>query len=171
MQIRTMKTRVRLLLAVLAVLIAAMAGSALAAGDRTDAAPSVANVQPVALWAGESGGAKDGAAGLAAQPKATRVPAQVNGLPTITLDRLPREALVTLILILRDGPYPYDKDGATFQNRERLLPRKSNGYYREYTVITPGENDRGARRIIAGERDEFYYTDDHYDSFKWIYLP
>ena len=90
------------------------------------------------------------------------------GIPPIALDALPPEALDTLALIEDDGPFPFDRDGITFQNRERLLPSKPRGYYREYTVITPGENDRGARRIIAGEDGELYYTDDHYESFFWI---
>jgi ribonuclease T1 len=90
------------------------------------------------------------------------------GMPVITLDELPPEALDTLDLIESDGPFPFERDGITFQNRERLLPQKSRGYYREYTVITPWENDRGARRIIAGANGELYYTDDHYESFYWI---
>jgi ribonuclease T1 len=84
------------------------------------------------------------------------------------VDELPRAARETLRLIERDGPFPYDKDGSVFQNREGLLPDRQRGYYREYTVITPGENDRGARRIVAGEDGELYYTDDHYDSFQRI---
>jgi ribonuclease T1 len=95
-------------------------------------------------------------------------PARVDGLPVIYVDELPREGRETLRLIERDGPFPYDKDGSVFQNREGILPSRPRGYYREYTVITPWENDRGARRIVAGERDELYYTDDHYDSFKRI---
>ena len=92
----------------------------------------------------------------------------IDGLPIIRLRELPPEALDTLRLIDRGGPFPYAKDGAVFQNREGVLPRRSNGYYHEFTVITPGENDRGARRIVTGADDEFYYTDDHYDSFKRI---
>jgi ribonuclease T1 len=95
-------------------------------------------------------------------------PARVDGLLVIYVDELPREGRETLRLIERGGPFPYDKDGSIFQNREGILPSRPRGYYREYTVITPGENDRGARRIVAGERDESYYTDDHYDSFKRI---
>lgn len=91
-----------------------------------------------------------------------------DGLPTIALSRLPREARETIRLIQQGGPFPYDKDGATFQNREGLLPRRPSGYYREYTVITPGSYDRGARRIVAGRGGELYYTADHYDSFKRV---
>ena len=81
---------------------------------------------------------------------------------------LPGEARDTLALIESDGPFPYRQDGATFQNREQRLPRREPGYYREYTVETPGSADRGARRIIAGgdPPDEFFYTDDHYGSFR-----
>ena len=83
---------------------------------------------------------------------------------------LPPEALATLALIQRGGPFPYRKDGTTFQNRERLLPAKPRGYYREYTVPTPGARDRGARRIVAGGNppEVFYYTADHYSSFRQI---
>ena len=109
-------------------------------------------------------------------PKPTATPTQAAlagppGMETITLDELPPEALDTIDLIDAGGPFPFDRDGVTFQNRERLLPSMPRGYYSEYTVITPGENDRGARRIIAGEDGELYYTDDHYDSFYWILLP
>ena len=81
---------------------------------------------------------------------------------------LPGEALETLALIERGGPFPHRQDGATFQNRERLLPPRPRGYYREYTVRTPGARDRGARRIVSGGRPpaEFFYTDDHYRSFR-----
>ena len=83
---------------------------------------------------------------------------------------LPPEAIETLALIQRGGPFPYRKDGTTFQNRERLLPAKPRGYYREYTVPTPGSRDRGARRIVAGcnPPEVFYYTADHYSSFRQI---
>ena len=86
-------------------------------------------------------------------------------MPTITTAKLPPEALETMALIEAGGPFPYSKDGTTFQNREGRLPKKSQGYYQEYTVITPGESDRGARRIIAGRQGELYYTADHYDTF------
>jgi guanyl-specific ribonuclease Sa len=83
---------------------------------------------------------------------------------------LPREAIVTLELIERGGPFPYDRDGTTFQNRERLLPDRPRGYYREYTVETPGSRDRGARRIVTGGQppEVYYYTDDHYRSFRQL---
>ena len=86
----------------------------------------------------------------------------------INVADLPPESRTTLQLIKRGGPFPYSKDGTIFSNFEGLLPKKSNGYYHEYTVITPGSSDRGARRIIAGENGEYYYTGDHYVSFKLI---
>ena len=73
-----------------------------------------------------------------------------------------------LALIRQGGPYRYTRDGATFGNFERILPRKASGYYKEYTVPTPGESDRGARRIVAGQAGEKYYSPDHYGSFKLI---
>ena len=81
---------------------------------------------------------------------------------------LPDEALDTLDLIRSGGPFPYDRDGLTFFNRERLLPSEYEGYYREYTVDTPGSPDRGARRIVTGDRGEVYYTADHYESFREV---
>jgi len=86
----------------------------------------------------------------------------------ISVKKLPEEARETLTLIKRGGPFPYRKDGGTFGNREKRLPAKARGYYREYTVPTPGARDRGARRIVAGRGGEYYYTDDHYNSFKRI---
>jgi ribonuclease T1 len=94
--------------------------------------------------------------------------ASQSGLPVILYEDLPPEAHDTLTLIEQDGPFPYDRDGIVFENREGILPDEDYGYYHEYTVITPGENDRGARRIVTGEDGEFYYTDDHYDSFSEV---
>jgi ribonuclease T1 len=81
---------------------------------------------------------------------------------------LPPEARETLALIKAGGPFPYARDGTVFRNREGLLPARPRGYYREYTVRTPGARDRGARRIVAGKGGEYYYTHDHYRSFKRI---
>ena len=86
----------------------------------------------------------------------------------IALADLPAEAHHTLALIKAGGPFPHAQDGSTFGNRERLLPRRERGYYREYTVRTPGARDRGARRIVAGSSGEFYFTADHYRSFQRI---
>jgi ribonuclease T1 len=104
-------------------------------------------------------------------PSATRsaiTPTPDGKLPTIPFAQLPAQARETIELIDQGGPFPFDRDGITFGNRARLLPIQPEGYYREYTVITPGSSDRGARRIVAGQRGELYYTDDHYESFKRV---
>lgn len=88
-------------------------------------------------------------------------------------ETFPPEAWQTLALIERGGPFPYRKDGTTFFNREGLLPDRPRGYYREFTVPTPGARDRGARRIVTGGKppEVFYYTADHYRSFRRIEPP
>jgi len=111
--------------------------------------------------------------GLALAIGALPAPAQRTNAPSavvteIAVAELPKEARETLILIRKGGPFPYAKDGARFGNREGALPRQKRGYYREYTVKTPGERTRGARRIVAGGGGEFYYTDDHYNHFRSI---
>jgi ribonuclease T1 len=88
-----------------------------------------------------------------------------SGMPVRALSELPAEAAGTWRLIEKGGPFPYDEDGRVFGNRERLLPAEEPGYYREYTVGTPGSRDRGARRIVTGSAGELYYTADHYSSF------
>jgi ribonuclease T1 len=94
--------------------------------------------------------------------------AQPRESPEVSVRELPREVGATIELIRRGGPFPYAKDGAVFGNRENLLPRRERGYYHEYTVKTPGERTRGARRIIAGSGGEHYYTDDHYNHFRRV---
>jgi ribonuclease T1 len=97
----------------------------------------------------------------------------MDGLTTVALVSLPVEAQKTQQLIRAGGPFPYSKDGTVFGNREQLLPRRERGFYREYTVPTPGSKDRGARRIVCGgqrptQPESCYYTADHYASFKLI---
>lgn len=100
------------------------------------------------------------------QTPASQAPARDNSL------QLPPEARQTIALIQRGGPYPHRQDGTVFGNRERLLPNKPRGYYREYTVRTPGLGHRGARRIVTGgdPPEVWYYTDDHYESFR-VFTP
>ncbi len=97
---------------------------------------------------------------------------QVAKIASVDLVELPVQARRTLQLIRAGGPFPYTKDGTVFGNRERVLPRRARGYYTEYTVPTPGARNRGARRIVAGgdpsRSNEYYYTDDHYVSFRRI---
>jgi ribonuclease T1 len=111
------------------------------------------------------------AAGLLAFGAAALLPGQgaaPERPPEIAVSELPAEARATIGLIERGGPYPYERDGTVFHNYEKRLPRRGTGYYREYTVRTPGLSHRGARRIVAGGSGELYYTDDHYRSFRRI---
>jgi ribonuclease T1 len=91
---------------------------------------------------------------------------------TVPVTELPRQGRETYELIRLGGPFPYHKDGSVFGNRERLLPIEKRGYYREYTVVTPGSRDRAARRIVCGGPQRTphacYYTADHYGSFRKI---
>lgn len=94
----------------------------------------------------------------------------------IALQELPKEGQETYQLILQGGPFRYEKDGVVFGNRERLLPKAERGFYREYTVRTPGVKNRGARRIVCGGEKpslpkQCYYTQDHYASFREIVSP
>ena len=105
--------------------------------------------------------------------KAPEVGVAVSGFETVSLADLPREGRTTYGRILQGGPFSSDKDGTVFGNRERILPRQARGYYREYTVRTPGAKNRGARRIVCGGLqpqvpDACFYTGDHYNSFQQI---
>ena len=106
---------------------------------------------------------------LACLPSFGADPALRDVLPVIAVSELPAEARETLRVIKQGGPFPYDRDGTEFRNYERLLPRHARGYYREYTVETPGARNRGGRRIVCGGPiPECYYSADHYLSFKRI---
>jgi ribonuclease T1 len=95
------------------------------------------------------------------------------GISTVAIAELPVQGRNMVKLIRQGGPFKYDRDGSVFGNREKILPAKNRSYYREYTVRTPGERTRGARRIVCGgfvptTPDACYYTDDHYASFRRI---
>ncbi|MEU4081748.1 guanine-specific ribonuclease N1 and T1 [Streptomyces venezuelae] len=133
----------------------------------------------VAGCSSAGGGAEPGASGRTTAATATAdatgaatadaaAPTGTSGLPTVRAADLPPEARRTLALIEHGGPFPYAKDGSVFSNFERVLPREKRGYYREYTVRTPGERDRGARRIVTGRGGEIYWTDDHYETFREV---
>ncbi|MEV5080088.1 ribonuclease domain-containing protein [Streptomyces sp. NPDC056159] len=95
--------------------------------------------------------------------------AAATAVGSICYSALPSQAYDTLRLIDKGGPFPYSQDGAVFQNREGVLPKQSTGYYHEYTVVTPGSPDRGARRIVTGQKTrEDYYTADHYVTFQLV---
>jgi len=91
-----------------------------------------------------------------------------SGLPTMSVAELPSEGRRTLVLIEEGGPFPFERDGAVFANREGLLPKQVDGYYHEYTVATPGAANQSPRRIVIGEAGERYYTSDHYSSFREV---
>jgi ribonuclease T1 len=105
---------------------------------------------------------RSGAAGTA--------PATATVSGAVPLSSLPAQARQTVALIQRGGPFPYSHDGIVYQNLERQLPPEPAGFYHEYTVATPGSSDRGARRIVTGRDGSFYYTDDHYASFRRVDL-
>lgn len=133
---------------------------------------TLAVVVVLALTVLSQGGSTPAAApsvGASTSPGGSRCtvpPTGADGLAWVCLSDLPVQARRTVALIDAGGPFPYGKDGATFNNFEGELPTKPRGYYREYTVPTPGENDRGARRMVTGDRDrELFYTADHYASF------
>lgn len=91
-----------------------------------------------------------------------------SGLPWVAESELPAQASEVLDLIDAGGPFPYDQDGSTFGNFEGLLPQEPQRYYAEYTVDTPGLDHRGARRIVTGSEGQYYWTEDHYESFERI---
>jgi ribonuclease T1 len=102
-----------------------------------------------------------------------KTPLEVQAQAPIRVVEMPRDGRKTYQLIFQGGPFPYEKDGTIFGNRERLLPRHGPGFYREYTVRTPGMSHRGARRIVCGglvptQPEACYYTYDHYASFRLI---
>jgi len=92
----------------------------------------------------------------------------LNSVPATTVAQLPHEAQDTLRLIARGGPFPYRQDGSVFANRERRLPDHRRGYWHEFTVRTPREDDRGPRRLVVGSHGDVFYTDDHYASFRQV---
>lgn len=111
--------------------------------------------------------------GLSLAPASVSARDNNPALQSVALASLPAEAQATERLIRAGGPFPYAKDGTVFGNRERILPAQRRGFYREYTVKTPGARNRGARRIVCGgtvptQPEACYYTDDHYASFRRI---
>ena len=147
-----LRTR-RPLLALVVLVVLLAGGYLLSFADSDDPAPD----------AGRPAGATASATRTAG-PVASRT-AGTTAAGTVSAADLPPEAQQVLRLIDAGGPFPYAQDGTVFGNLERLLPAHPRGWYREYTVPTPGEGDRGARRIIAGRDGVRYYTADHYDSF------
>lgn len=152
---------VPLLLTTLVVLAMAAFGGAGLFGQQTDGTTPGA--------ASSSTSAPGGTApSPAAKQSAPHRAANPSSLPEIRESALPVEGRRVLALIRAGGPFPYGQDDQVFGNLERVLPARDRGYYREYTVPTPGGSDRGARRIVAGNGGEKYYTGDHYATFEYI---
>lgn len=118
--------------------------------------------------AGARSSAQPGASAGGLAPSASDTPR--SGLPHVAVGDLPSEARDVLDAIARGGPYEYPQDDQVFFNREGRLPDQGRGYYREYTVPTPGESDRGARRLVVGRDGDVYYTPDHYRTFRQVRL-
>jgi ribonuclease T1 len=132
---------------------------------------SVGQKQAVVLVKAAAAALLVGAVGL--NPSLAKTPDNPAAVSPVPLATLPSQAQTTYQLILNGGPFPYSKDGVVFGNRERQLPAQPRGYYREYTVKTPGARNRGARRIVCGGKpptqpEACFYTDDHYASFRRI---
>ncbi|GAA3669611.1 hypothetical protein GCM10022237_31830 [Nocardioides ginsengisoli] len=141
--------------------------------SRQVASAVVTVVLLLGVWWLQSRGSDEPAARDTSSPSgapASMPKADGDGVPYVALAALPREAQATVRLIDDGGPFPYPgKDGSTFGNFEGVLPRKPRGYYAEYTVPTPGASTRGARRIIAGDGGQLYWTADHYLTFARIW--
>lgn len=115
-----------------------------------------------------SGGGPSSKASPSSSNSGSATPAKPPNVSTIPEANLPSEARDVIHRIQSGGTFQYRQDGVTFANREGRLPAEPRGYYREYTVATPGAADRGARRLILGRNGELYYTSDHYRSFQWV---
>ncbi|MFD9485893.1 ribonuclease domain-containing protein [Streptomyces sp. NPDC059991] len=120
------------------------------------------------LLTGCGGGSKKDAEPSGATASGAATPDWAKGRAAVRASQLPPEAQQTLKLIDQGGPFPYAKDGTVFGNFEKALPQQKRGYYHEYTVNTPKSRDRGARRLVAGQSGEVYYTGDHYKTFKAV---
>ncbi|MGA5823965.1 ribonuclease [Kitasatospora sp. NPDC094028] len=131
------------------------------------AATSTAAAAAGSSAAGSSAPKPSPPAGKSPAPAGTWVPADP-ALADVCRTKLPSQAQDTLALIAKNGPYPYNRDGIVFENRESRLPKKTDGYYHEFTVVTPGSNDRGTRRVVTGGAGEQYWSPDHYATFQEI---
>ncbi|MFF4338312.1 ribonuclease [Kitasatospora sp. NPDC001540] len=173
-----MNSRNRLIGLVAVVLIGIVAGiAALLNGGNGGSGPDGASAakSPSAASAGSAAATRGGTAGAPKPSAPAKSPtARATWVPTdpaladVCRSELPAQALDTLGLIARGGPYPYRSDGIVFENREGRLPRRGSGYYHEFTVVTPGSGDRGTRRIVTGGTGEQYWTADHYATFQEV---
>lgn len=146
--------------------LAAVVVLALALLDPGSSAPTNTSTPGSAASSQGSGSPTSGAGSASPGGTCAGTTVDAGGWTWVCLTELPRQAQQTVTLIDAGGPFPYAKDGSTFNNFEGLLPKQPKGYYREYTVSAPGKRDRGPRRIVTGDHDrELFYTEDHYSSF------
>jgi ribonuclease T1 len=163
-----------LLLGALVVLVLLAFGGTGVLGQLTQSTTAEGTSSGAPAPGAAAGTATTGAGQAAAAPRTTASHAagsaadNPSDVPAVRESELPAEGRGTLALIRAGGPFRYSQDDQAFGNFERILPRRDRGYYREYTVPTPGESDRGARRIVAGDGGEKYYSDDHYETFRFI---
>jgi ribonuclease T1 len=148
-------------------LVGKSSGSKTTTTESASTQPAAKSSSKTSSAAGSSSNSSKSATSVAVAP-AGGANAGKSGLEIVKAASLPPEARTTLKLIDANGPYPYSRDGVVYNNLEKILPKQAKGYYHEYTVVTPGSKDRGARRIIAGGKGERFYTDDHYASFKEV---
>ncbi|WP_030233566.1 ribonuclease [Streptomyces sp. NRRL S-350] len=171
-----MTSRKNPLVVVAVLILAVMAGAGYLLADKGSGHPKAA-ASPTAAAAGPSTSGTSGPKPSAPKPSPPRggpsapagtwVPADP-ALADVCLTKLPSQAQDTVGLIAKGGPYPYSRDGIVFENRESRLPKKAGGYYHEYTVVTPGSDDRGTRRVVTGNSGEEYWSGDHYATFQEI---
>jgi len=163
-------SRNRIIGIALAVVVAAVVIFGFFSGSKDDRGTANTSASPKASYSKSTGKSNNGSGSNGSgNSNGAVAPAQsTSDLPVIKVTSLPPEAQKTLALVAAGGPYPYSKDGTVFGNRERVLPSEKNGFYREYTVVTPGSRDRGARRIVGGSNGSRFYTDDHYSSFSEV---
>ncbi len=134
-------------------------------------APAIVGALAIILlivWAIGHAGGESSPDGRSIVPSASATAPSGDHLGTVRYGSLPPQAQDTLALIAQGGPYPYEHDGIVFHNREGVLPDREQGFYHEFTVQTPGSEDRGARRIVQARDGTLYYTDDHYGSFRRV---
>ncbi|ROR44468.1 ribonuclease [Kitasatospora cineracea] len=166
-----MNSRNRLISLVAVVLLGIAAGVAvlLNGGNHPGGASSAPSPSGASATTGRGAASapKPSAPAKSPAPQGNWVPTS-SALADVCRSKLPAQALDTLGLIAHGGPYPYRSDGIVFENRESRLPRQSSGYYHEFTVVTPGSDDRGTRRIVTGGVGEQYWTADHYATFQEI---
>ena len=164
-KIATIALAVRAVIALLAVLTGRGGGGGESSSPSSKYSPATYSDGP----SGSSSGPSAGGSGRASSgATASGTSGDGDAADVVPVAQLPAQARATLKLIDAGGPFPYSRDGIVFANREGRLPKHPRGWYHEYTVETPGESDRGARRLIQGKDGTIYYTGDHYESFRRV---